>query len=253
MLARCKVRVPEETGKSDGEGWTLRPGWWAEVGSRVDGKFAPVIFRGVVGQKGTQCRGQDRFSSLERRGSRTGGPGYVVTLHEKRRVDRATLLPKRCSPLGLGKQRATGLPRDVINHFLLRKARRERERKTRRERGRGRQTEKMEKGDSRTALWEVLEDWHSESMAWHRDSWFEPIDLKSLINCRKNIASIKFQCNVLELYLTKFNYNLAISIQYSLTYYIYNYKYTWIYLIRGYKLSWISYLNTWLLYYYIQV
>lgn len=101
------------------------------MGSRVDGKFAPAIFRGVVAQKGTQCRGQDRFSSLERRGSRTGGSDYVVTLHERRRVDRATLLPKRCSPLGLGKQRATGLPRGVINHFLLRKARRERKRERR--------------------------------------------------------------------------------------------------------------------------
>lgn len=45
--------------------------------SRVDGKFTPAIFRGVVGQKGTQCRGQDRFSSLGRRGSRRRGPGPV--------------------------------------------------------------------------------------------------------------------------------------------------------------------------------
>jgi len=51
----------------------------------------------------------------------------LVTLHERRRVDRPTLLPKRCSPLGLGKQRATGLPRGVINHFLC-KVKRKRKR-----------------------------------------------------------------------------------------------------------------------------
>lgn len=108
-------------------------GRWAEVGSRVDGKFSPAIFRGAVGQKGTQCRAQDRFSSLEREergreGERDGedrGPERTrPRLHctRRRRAERATLLPKRCSPSGLGKQRATGLPRSVINHFLLRKA-----------------------------------------------------------------------------------------------------------------------------------
>ena len=29
-------------------------------------KFGRAISRGVAGQKGTQCRGQDRFSSVER-------------------------------------------------------------------------------------------------------------------------------------------------------------------------------------------
>lgn len=35
-------------------------------GSRVDVKFGRAISCGVAGQKGTQCRGQDRFSSVER-------------------------------------------------------------------------------------------------------------------------------------------------------------------------------------------
>lgn len=38
--------------------------------------------------------------------------------------ERATLLLKRCSATGYGKQRATGRLRSVINHFFLRKQRR---------------------------------------------------------------------------------------------------------------------------------
>lgn len=84
-----------------------------------------------------------------------------VTLHERRRGERATLLPKRCSPSGLGKQRATGLPRGVINHFLLRKAV-ERER---------------EKGDSRAGS---SRESGSRVDGLARDSRIEPIDLISL-------------------------------------------------------------------------
>lgn len=125
---RCKVRVPKKREERQRGMNADQRGRWAEVGSRVDGKFAPAIFRGVVGQKGTQCRGQDRFSSLERRGSRTRrgpGRGYVAR-------DAAASEPHCCrndAPPGLRKQRATGLPRGVINHFLLRKAARERKRR----------------------------------------------------------------------------------------------------------------------------
>lgn len=61
-------------------------------------------------RSGEEDRGEDRA-------------GYVARETLPRRDGPGTLLPKRCSPSGLGKQRATGLPRGVINHFLLRKER----------------------------------------------------------------------------------------------------------------------------------
>lgn len=127
---------------------------------------------GVMGGGGVTTRRKVRPSNISRRGRTKGDTmpraGSILLAREKRiadgrtklrgyvarRVDRATLLPKRCSPLGLGKQRATGLPRDVINHFLLCKARKERER----EGWEGDRKRKMEKGDSRTVRWETLKD-----------------------------------------------------------------------------------------------
>lgn len=77
--AACKVRVSrrnKEERRRERDERRERGREEVEVRSRVDGKFTPAIFRGVVGQKGTQCRGQDRFSSLGRRGSRRG-PGRL--------------------------------------------------------------------------------------------------------------------------------------------------------------------------------
>ena len=54
-----KRREQREVGRKGREGRR-------KEGSRVDGKFGRAISRGVDGQKGTQCRGQDRFSSVER-------------------------------------------------------------------------------------------------------------------------------------------------------------------------------------------
>ena len=97
-------------------------------GSRVDGKFGRAISRGVDGQKGTQCRGQDRFSSVERITDKEDERDRERDRERERPrrlrgTRRATLLLKRCSPKRFGKQRATGRLRSVINHFLLRKKR----------------------------------------------------------------------------------------------------------------------------------
>lgn len=118
-----KRREQREVGRKGREGRR-------KEGSRVDGKFGRAISRGVDGQKGTQCRGQDRFSSVERitdkEDERDGDRERERERERPRRLRgarRATLLLKRCSPKRFGKQRATGRLRSVINHFLLRKKR----------------------------------------------------------------------------------------------------------------------------------
>lgn len=197
MLARCKVRVPKKPGRARGMN---------------------AFGAGVMGGGGVTSRRKVRPGNISRRGRTKGDTmpraGSILLAREKRiadgrirlrgyvaretpRVDRATLLPKRCSPLGLGKQRATGLPRGVINHFLLRKAKRDGQREREREKEeRGWRWEEERK--EIPARWEALEDQHRKSMAWHWDSRVESIDLKSLINWGKNIASVKSHRNVLE-------------------------------------------------------
>lgn len=128
MLARCVRCVSRRNWEERRRGMNAEIGVMGGGGVTSRRKVRPGNISRCGRTKGdTMPRAGSILLAREKRiaDGRTRLRGYVARETPR---DRATLLPKRCSPLGLGKQRATGLPRDVINHFLLRKAKRERER-----------------------------------------------------------------------------------------------------------------------------